>query len=526
MAFTSKPVLTVDIVDFSTMPSKDQLTIIKVLIWILNEAIPKQHNQPDKRIWSPAGDGGALTFWEDINTATETAIGIMKLLNLYNQGKVKVPNVNNPKVKFQVRIGLHNGPVSREIDFDDRENVWGNGMNICARVAGLAKPGQIVASEDFYREGELDSDQTCEVTNIGRWWTKHHKSLVLYNIYQDGAGIPGTQLQDWFEPFQSPLGTVIETYEAMLNDHIKQNKAFRAGVLAKRLLDLDTNSKLARQTLESIARPTTIRSPGTSAFGDDFFSHLSSRSVYYFFTKSRFQLYQAGERICQVDEEADSLMVIVAGEIEIYLRDGRQLDLRFKEGDIIGEMGLFNPVGKKRTATLKATKSTLALNLDYGLLSNELAANMPECEEILNHLWRFARGRTRQNEIHNHPLFSKLQNRERDTLAIKSELLPERYHEEIKLDVDVLLKHWLLVLEGGLTVTRENGDQIHFAKGECIGPEYLHERPSYSACQAGRNTYIIKLPQTLLKTYTDQNEEFLVACLLTGHKNKLKTPVG
>ena len=246
MAFISKPVLTVDIVDFSLMPGPDQLTAIKVLIWLLNDAIPKQQNQPDKRIWSPAGDGGALTFWEDIQAAVETAIGVAKRLNLYNQDKLEVPMIGYTKTKFQIRIGLHNGPISKEIDFDNRENVWGNGINISARVASLGNPGQIVASEEFYKEAELASLKKYEITNLGNWWTKHNQSLSLYNIYQDGAGIPGVELQDWFDPFQHPLNAAIETYEAMLEEHIKQNKAFRAAVLAKRLLDLDNNNKIRR----------------------------------------------------------------------------------------------------------------------------------------------------------------------------------------------------------------------------------------------------------------------------------------
>ena len=82
-------------------------------------------------------------------------------------------------------MGLYSGTVTKEKDFDNRENVWGDGMNMSARVASLAKPGQILASKDFYKQADLRTRLEQEVTSIGKWWAKHNKSIELYNIYID-----------------------------------------------------------------------------------------------------------------------------------------------------------------------------------------------------------------------------------------------------------------------------------------------------------------------------------------------------
>jgi class 3 adenylate cyclase len=127
--FSPKGVLTVDIIDFSLMKNQDQLGAILKLIEFLQSAVPEKENHPSRRVWSPAGDGGSMTF-EDIYAALETAKRLAKLINQHNQS----PPSDSPP--FQVRIGLHSGTVTKEVDFDNRENIWGEGINISARVAG------------------------------------------------------------------------------------------------------------------------------------------------------------------------------------------------------------------------------------------------------------------------------------------------------------------------------------------------------------------------------------------------------
>jgi adenylate cyclase len=51
--------------------------------------------------------------------------------------------------RIELRIGVHLGDVVEEADGD----LMGDGVNIAARLEGIAKPGAICLSEDAYRQG-------------------------------------------------------------------------------------------------------------------------------------------------------------------------------------------------------------------------------------------------------------------------------------------------------------------------------------------------------------------------------------
>jgi class 3 adenylate cyclase len=66
-----------------------------------------------------------------------------------------------PDKRIEFRIGIHLGDVVEESDGD----LMGDGVNIAARLEGIAKPGAICLSEDAYRQvkGRLD----LKVTDLG-----------------------------------------------------------------------------------------------------------------------------------------------------------------------------------------------------------------------------------------------------------------------------------------------------------------------------------------------------------------------
>jgi adenylate cyclase len=53
-----------------------------------------------------------------------------------------------PDKRIEFRIGIHLGDVVEESDGD----LMGDGVNIAARLEGVAKPGAICLSEDAYRQ--------------------------------------------------------------------------------------------------------------------------------------------------------------------------------------------------------------------------------------------------------------------------------------------------------------------------------------------------------------------------------------
>jgi hypothetical protein len=367
MGLLVRAVLTLDVVNFSLIrPDQKQLEVVQALIQMLRDAIPKEYNHPNAWIWSPAGDGGSLTFLEDNNAALETAIALGKLVKAYNRRKDIQP--------FELRMGIHLGTVSKETDFDDRVNVWGEGVNISARVAGLAQPGQILVSEDYCKATALETRPTGEVTNIGKWWAKHHKPLVLYNIYRDGIGVSPSDVEEWYGPFHYPLQQAIDMYEAMMQEQkFVTDQGFRVAVLCKRLLDLAPEHKQAEQVLTYLSTRTWPFTP--NRLYDRFFSDLSPTAIVYFFRNAKFGDFKKADTLFKIGEPADSLMMVVSGEVVLYV--GKEIVL--SEGSIIGEMGLFNP-GETRNATLTANKSTITLTLDYDFL--KVSENVPDSVEM------------------------------------------------------------------------------------------------------------------------------------------------
>src|SRR3954451_19758359 len=69
-----------------------------------------------KLVRSPTGDGMALVFFNSPEAPVQCAVEISKIIR------------DNPQ--FQLRIGIHSGPVSKITDVNDRANIAGAGINI------------------------------------------------------------------------------------------------------------------------------------------------------------------------------------------------------------------------------------------------------------------------------------------------------------------------------------------------------------------------------------------------------------
>ena len=87
-----------------------------------------------------------------------------------------------PDKRIEFRIGIHLGDVVEESDGD----LMGDGVNIAARLEGIAAPGAICLSEDAYRQvsGRLD----MAVTDLGPTQLKNiERSIRVYSLQ---VGVP------------------------------------------------------------------------------------------------------------------------------------------------------------------------------------------------------------------------------------------------------------------------------------------------------------------------------------------------
>ena len=90
-----------------------------------------------------------------------------------------------PDRRIEFRVGIHLGDVVEESDGD----LMGDGVNIAARLEGIAKPGGICLSEDAYRQvkGRLD----LAVTDLGPTQLKNIAEPIRVYSLQVGAPAAG-----------------------------------------------------------------------------------------------------------------------------------------------------------------------------------------------------------------------------------------------------------------------------------------------------------------------------------------------
>jgi adenylate cyclase len=87
-----------------------------------------------------------------------------------------------PERGIEFRIGVHLGDVVEESDGD----LMGNGVNIAARLEGMAGPGAICLSEDAYRQ--VRAHLELEMNDLG---TKELKNIVEpVRAYSVQLGMP------------------------------------------------------------------------------------------------------------------------------------------------------------------------------------------------------------------------------------------------------------------------------------------------------------------------------------------------
>ncbi len=87
-----------------------------------------------------------------------------------------------PERRIEFRVGIHLGDVVEESDGD----LMGDGVNIAARLEGIAKPGAIWLSEDAYRQvkGRLD----LAVSDLGPTQLKNIAEPI--RVYSLEVGAP------------------------------------------------------------------------------------------------------------------------------------------------------------------------------------------------------------------------------------------------------------------------------------------------------------------------------------------------
>ena len=137
---------------------------------LFDPAIAAHHG----RVFKRTGDGSLVEF-RSVVDAVRCAIEVQNAMIERNAG---VPA--DRRIEF--RIGVHLGDVVEESDGD----LMGDGVNIAARLEGIARPGAICLSEDAYRQVRARLD--LAVTDLGPTQLKNIAEPI--RAYALEVGVP------------------------------------------------------------------------------------------------------------------------------------------------------------------------------------------------------------------------------------------------------------------------------------------------------------------------------------------------
>ncbi len=175
MAGTRKiaAILAADVVGFSRMASADEDRTLARLRSLRAELIDPTVASQNGRVFKRTGDG-ALVEFRSVVEAVRCAVAIQNAMIERNVGI-------SADQRIEFRIGIHLGDVVEESDGD----LMGDGVNIAARLEGVAKPGAICLSEDAYRQVKARLD--IAITDLGE--TKLKNIAEPIRVYSLQVGV-------------------------------------------------------------------------------------------------------------------------------------------------------------------------------------------------------------------------------------------------------------------------------------------------------------------------------------------------
>jgi adenylate cyclase len=147
-------ILVADVVGYSRLAGADEDRTLARLRALRSDLIDPSIALHHGRIVKRTGDGSIIEF-RSVVDAVRCAIEVQSGMVERNAG---LPSER----RIEFRVGIHVGDVVEESDGD----LMGDGVNIAARLQGVAKPGAICLSEQAYWQvkGRLD----LKVTDLGK----------------------------------------------------------------------------------------------------------------------------------------------------------------------------------------------------------------------------------------------------------------------------------------------------------------------------------------------------------------------
>jgi TolB-like protein/class 3 adenylate cyclase len=166
-------ILAADVAGYSRLMGNDEEGTLAALKTYRRELIDPKVAEHRGRIVKTTGDGVLVEFASAVD-ATRCAVEIQRAMA---ERSAVIPE--DRRVEF--RIGINVGDI-----IIDESDIYGDGVNIAARVESLARPGAICLSENAYNQ--IKGKLALDVSDMGEQHLKNIAQPVrVYSVRPDGA---------------------------------------------------------------------------------------------------------------------------------------------------------------------------------------------------------------------------------------------------------------------------------------------------------------------------------------------------
>jgi adenylate cyclase len=167
-------ILAADVVGYSRLAAADEDRTLARLRALRSDLIDPTIAVHNGRVVKRTGDGILVEF-RSVVDAVRCAVEVQNGMIERNAGLPR-------ERRIEFRVGVHLGDVVEESDGD----LMGDGVNIAARLEGVAEPGAICLSEDAYRQVRARLD--LAVSDLGE--TKLKNIAEPVRVYSLQVGLP------------------------------------------------------------------------------------------------------------------------------------------------------------------------------------------------------------------------------------------------------------------------------------------------------------------------------------------------
>ena len=317
-----------------------------------------------KVVWASGGDGGHVAFLGD--DQCQAAIRLIEAL--YVWAAQSTLGVNGAEIGL--RLTAHYGPVSIIKGADERNELVGDGINVCGSLLKFGAPRTVLVTapfRDLVERTRADRPELLDKVQFHheqRIYLKYSRATaVLYMIF---AGVD-----------TAPQASSLRSDKAQLSRALEKGEYWAAIYHAKRLLQVNSMDRDAIEALQTITPSQLMVANKLSGHeSHPLFSQMNRQSIQGFVRAAHLVERDDGEVICAQDDPGDAMFIIVKGQIGVVLNEApasdggppapAQLDVSYGQGHIVGELAL--ALNRRRTATLQAIGPTALLSINYGVL--------------------------------------------------------------------------------------------------------------------------------------------------------------